>query len=192
MEMKKQAMNCAFAAVQEELLRQTAAFYRSCAVFLCMFFFLETRLKCQWDLRFSSPGKDQLHHCHVSPPCSSSWYPAAYPKPVLMLEGYRKPFPASLLLFLTTLEISNFLPCPPLSDRELCSLPLPGSLSLYTRLVMLLICVLCNVQPGQSCWNSILTKSRQAQVNVNTPNSLLFFFLSFFKPDSLSWFAAGV
>lgn len=44
----------------------------------------------------------------------------------------------------------------------------------------LLFCLslLCNVQSGQSCRNSKLRKSRQAQVNVNTANSLLFFSLS--------------
>lgn len=42
MEMKKQAMNCAFTAIQEEeLLRECAAFYCSCIVYLCVF--LETR-----------------------------------------------------------------------------------------------------------------------------------------------------
>lgn len=38
MEMKKQAMNCAFAAIQgEELLRECGAFCCSCAVYLCAF-----------------------------------------------------------------------------------------------------------------------------------------------------------
>lgn len=106
--------------------------------FLCMFFFLETRLKCQWDPRFSSSGISfttalfahlVLHAAILQHIPNQCW----------CWRTTGSLFPASLRLSLTALDISNFLPCLPLPYGGLWSLPLPGSLSLYTKLVMLLI-----------------------------------------------------
>lgn len=174
--MKKQAMNCAFTAVQEEeLLRQTAAFFCSLQ-FICVFF-LETR-NCEWDpRRFSRPsssreGSSSWLSC-LPTLFFKLWYPTAYPNSQFW---YRELFPHPAYL------CSRLLLRSPTSypirqcHMEECDLFLCLAAFLHTE--SLLFCLFCVmfIQSGQSCWNSMLTKSRQAQVNVNTPNSLLFFF----------------
>lgn len=67
MEMKKQAMNCAFTAMQEEeLLRECAAFYRSSAV--CLYISRSQKVNgTSGDFPgHLSAGKGQLLPCHIS------------------------------------------------------------------------------------------------------------------------------
>lgn len=56
--------------------------------------------------------------------------------------------------------------------------PFPCPAALCTQSLSVGLSLLCNIQSGQSCWNSKLRKSRQAQVNVSTANSLLFLSIS--------------
>lgn len=158
--------------------------------FLCMFFFLETRLKCQWDPRFSSSGEGSASPLPCLPTLFFMLLSCSISQTSAGAGGLQEAFsqPAYVSPSLPLISPTSYPVCH--CHTEDCDLFLCPAAFLCIQSLLCCSSLLCNVQPGQSCWNSVLTKSRQAQVNVNTPNSLLFF--SSFKPDSLSWFAAGV
>ena len=176
MEMKKQAMNCAFTAIQEEeLLRECAAFYCSCTVYLCVC--LEIR---KW------MGPQEIFQAIFFLQGWVNFSPVIFAQYVLKTDTW------DLMLSTGAEVLQESSPSSSLSPWLLSSSPVPCAVHYCRReergpvpCLAALLCMqgllfrltlLCNVQSGQSCWNSMLRKSRQAQEMLTL--QILYYFFS--------------